>query len=186
MCRGRCTAAQSRLSTLWNFGPQRKQRTEESMSCGALMCHVVGADCSPSFKTPPRALPSVREHGSLPTDGALHVPNSGQTPPPAIVVAAHFRMERSQVWEVQGSATLLRATQWTVCDGREHCLQKNRHSCTRMVERHCHDHSCCPVHCCHGPSGSSVGMCQACHCLCRSSRTDVYLSAWPESVAESE
>ena len=81
------------------------------MSCGALMCHVVGADCSPSFKTPPRALPSVREHGSLPTDGALHVLNSGQTPPPAIIMAALFGMTRSRVWEVLGSATVLRASQ---------------------------------------------------------------------------
>ena len=33
--------------------------------------------------------------------------------------------------------------------------------------------SACPVHCCHRLSGSSVGMCQACHCLCRSNRTNV-------------
>ena len=72
------------------------------------------------------------------------------------------------------------------CDGREHFLQKTRHSCSRMVERRCHDHSRCPVRCCHGPSGSSVEMCRACHCLCRSSRTNVNFSAWPESVTESK
>ena len=91
----------------------KRGAVDQPMSCSALMCHVVGADCSPSFKTPQHALPNVREHHTLPTDRALYVPNSGRTPPPAITVAAHFWMERSQVWEVQGSATLLRATQWT-------------------------------------------------------------------------
>ena len=162
------------------------------MSYGALMCHVVGAACSPSFKTPPRALPNVREHGTLPTDRALHVPNLERTPPPAIAVAAHFEMDGSQVChsrrcrEAQHGCVQLSG--WP-CDGREPCLQKTRQSCSRLVERRRHDHSRCPardpVHCCHGPSGSSVGMCHACHCLCRSSRTNVYFSAWPESVAES-
>ena len=122
-------------------GVQASKRgaVDQPMSCSALMCHVVGADCSPSFKTPQHALPNVREHDTLPTDRALYVPNSGRTPPPAITVAAHFRMERSQVWEVQGSATLLRALSGLPCDGQEHCLQKTRHSCSRTVERLCHD-----------------------------------------------
>jgi len=55
-------------------------------SCGALMSrgYVVGVACSPEMWTPPRA---QREGDTLPTDRALHVPNSGRTPLTAI---AHF------------------------------------------------------------------------------------------------
>jgi len=49
-----------------------------------LMSHVVGAASGHDLYAPPRALPNVRERGALPTDGALHVPNSGRTPPSAI------------------------------------------------------------------------------------------------------
>ena len=37
-------------------------------------CHVVGVTCSPDLYALPRALPNVRERGTLPTDGTLHVP----------------------------------------------------------------------------------------------------------------
>jgi len=90
----------------------KRVAVEQPIPCGALMCHVRGAACGPDLYAPPRALPNVRERGTLPTDGALHVRNPGRTPPAAIAAAARFGMARPRVWEVQGCATVLRATQW--------------------------------------------------------------------------
>ena len=74
---------------------------EQPIPCGALMCHVMGAACGPDLYAPPRALPNVKELGTLPTDRALHVPNPGRTPPAAIAAAARFGMARPRVWVSQ-------------------------------------------------------------------------------------
>ena len=81
----------------------KRVAVEQPISCGALMCYVVGAACGPDsgLYAPPRALPNVRERGTLPTDGALHVPNSGRTPQSAI---AHFPF-----------ATHLSSNGWPMC-----------------------------------------------------------------------
>ena len=79
----------------------KQAAVDQPMSYGVLMCHVVGAAYSPELKTPPRTLPNVRERGTLPTDGALHVPNSGRIPPTAI---AHFTF-----------ATHLSSNGWPLC-----------------------------------------------------------------------
>jgi len=92
----------------------KRVAVEQPMFCGELMCHAVGAACSPDLYAPPCALPNVRERDTLPSDGALHVPNTGWTSLSAIAVTEHFRMARSQIWEVQGSATVLRANHWAV------------------------------------------------------------------------
>jgi len=97
-----CVCEKQAVLLLAVWGRVCKQAAvEQPISCGALMCHVVGAACGPNLYAPPRALPNVRERGTFPSDRALHVPNSGQTLPSAI---AHFPF-----------ATHLSSNGWPMC-----------------------------------------------------------------------
>jgi len=79
----------------------KRAAVEQPIPCGVLMCHVMGAAYRPDLYVLPSDLPNVRKRGTLPTDRALHVPNSGRTPQAAIAAAARFGMVRPRVWEVQ-------------------------------------------------------------------------------------
>ena len=92
----------------------KRAAVEHACSGRALMCHVMGAGCCSDQYAPPRALPNVRECGTVPTDTVVYVPTPGQTPGHPLAAAAHFSLGSPRVWDVQGNAAVLRATQWAV------------------------------------------------------------------------
>jgi hypothetical protein len=58
----------------------KRAAVEHACSGRALMCHVMGAGCCSDQYAPPRALPNVRECGTVRTDTVVYVPTPGQTP----------------------------------------------------------------------------------------------------------
>jgi len=68
----------------------KRAAVDHAFPGGALMCHVMGAGCCSDHYAQPRALPNVRECGTIPTDTVVYVPTPGQTPGPPLAVAAHF------------------------------------------------------------------------------------------------